>query len=85
MILQKLTRNSKGFTLIELMIVIAIMGILFAIGAGAYSDYKEKNQPSAKEKMAEARENIKKQKAIKLTHPQKEQVVHTKRSSMKQL
>lgn len=32
-------RNARGFTLIELMIVIAILGILLAIAMPAYSDY----------------------------------------------
>ena len=31
--------NSKGFTLIEMMVVVAIMGILYSVALPAYSQY----------------------------------------------
>lgn len=39
-------RNAKGFTLIELMIVIAILGILLAIAIPAYQDYVVRSKVS---------------------------------------
>ncbi len=40
------TKNQKGFTLIELMITVAIVGILAAFALPAYQDYVLKSQVS---------------------------------------
>ena len=46
-------RNQKGFTLIELMIVIAIIGILAAIAIPQFSRYRAKSYNAAS--LADAR------------------------------
>ena len=57
--LEKKKGKQKGFTLIELMIVVAIIGVLAAVAIPAYSDYTAKAQVSeAFSLAAAAKQNV---------------------------
>lgn len=56
---QNLALQSKGFTLVEMMVAVAILGILAAIAIPSYSDYIEKGElTDAKQAALAARQNF---------------------------
>ena len=42
--LEKIKKNNKGFTLVELIVVIAILGVLMAVLVPQYIQYVEKSK-----------------------------------------
>ncbi len=67
--MMKSAKGLKGFTLIELMIVIAILGILLSIAVPTYSKYvRESRRAQAQSEMLQMRVGMEKWRANKISY-----------------
>lgn len=62
----KILKKVKGFTVVELMLVLAILGILCAIAIPNFLSWREKNQAKEKSTQIEMTEPKKSEKLEKL-------------------
>ena len=53
----KLTKNQKGFTLLEILVVISIIGILIVLGAAAFSVAQQKGRDARRRGDLKAMQN----------------------------
>ena len=60
-------KNNKGFSMVELLAVIVILGILFGIGMQAYSKYREKAKQQGYDTMAKSASHAAEE--YKMEHP----------------